>query len=117
MPDDIFKVDLTKSQQLPKEWLVDGKKIQQRMGDEFEVNDIKNSNAILVIGEQGAGKTSFINSYASYLWGVKYNDSKRYILSHSEDGNGSDRIQGYFIKPKYIQDPVVLIDTPGFKAN
>ena len=30
---------------------------------------------------------------------------------------GTDRIQGYFVKPKYIQDPVVLIDTPGFKPN
>ena len=53
---------------------MDGKKIKLRKGDDFDSNNLNNSNAILVIGEKGAGKTSFINSYASYLWGIKYND-------------------------------------------
>ena len=85
----------------------------------FNENEEQNALKILVFGETGSGKTTFINSFANVLLGVDIIDDFRYkiIQKNSNDLQTNSQIKGiniYNIKSIENYSPIKIIDTPGF---
>ena len=82
---------------------------------------------ILVVGLVGAGKTTFINGFANYLYGVKWKDNCRFKIVSDEDEESdgitnchnlsiTDYVTAYTLywQPGFaVPYTVTLIDTPG----
>ena len=83
--------------------------------DEKEI--VKN---ILIIGETGVGKSSFINSFVSYLLGVQMYNKERFKMVNeiveTQTQSVTSDIKAYTIRPReaICKCPIRLIDTPGF---
>ena len=83
--------------------------------DEKEI--VKN---ILIIGETGVGKSSFINSFVSYLLGVQMYNKERFKMVNeiveTQTQSVTSDIKAYTIRPReaICKCPIWLIDTPGF---
>ena len=93
---------------------------QYPLNIKFEKEEEKNAKVILVIGQTGAGKTSFINAMVNIYSGITINDNFRYLISPKEKSNGpgseTKEITFYKIRPKegLNYPPIIIIDTPGF---
>ena len=75
-------------------------------------------STILLIGETGSGKTTFINFLVNAMFKIKYSDDKRLILINektdkSESESQTTDVNEYNIKSKDYP-PLKIIDTPGF---
>ena len=46
--------------------------------------DLKNAEVYMILGATGSGKTTLINAFANYLWGVEYKDDYRYKIVRDE---------------------------------
>lgn len=78
---------------------------------------------VMVVGQTGAGKTTFLNSMANYIYNVQFEDQFRLKLIIEQEKKGgqavsqTDVVSAYFIKkPKGSRIPydLTVVDTPGF---
>ncbi len=86
---------------------------------EFTEEEKNNSKVLLVIGQTGHGKTTFINALINIYLGITINDKFRYLLVQDENNqldSKTKEITIYKIKPKSGLNfpPLIIIDTPGF---
>ena len=87
---------------------------------DFTEEESKNSKVLLVIGQTGHGKTTFINALVNIYLGININDNFRYLLVQNENKNQlhsiTKEITLYKIRPKKGLNfpPLIIIDTPGF---
>ena len=87
---------------------------------DFTEEELKNSKVLLVIGQTGQGKTTFINALVNIYLGINFNDKFRYALVMNENKNQLKSITKditlYNIRPKKELNfpPLIVIDTPGF---
>jgi hypothetical protein len=92
---------------------------------------IKDEIRILVLGETGSGKTTFINGIANFLYGVDWSDSCRFkVISEEDEGTKPGLLKSQSISqtsnitsykfawqesfPEEVPLSVVIVDTPGF---
>jgi len=82
-----------------------------------------NNKIVMVVGQTGAGKTTFLNSMVNYIYNVQYEDKFRLKLIIEQEKKGgqavsqTDVVSAYFIKkPKGSNIPydLTVVDTPGF---
>ena len=101
-----------------------------RIGTDVVDSRFKDTKVIMTVGMTGSGKTTMVNAFVNYLYGVEYNDSFRLQLvtkdeEKSERGGGAATealsmtswVTGYELKwqPGFKFDcNILLIDTPGF---
>lgn len=77
---------------------------------------------LMVVGATGAGKTTLINGFANYMYGVKWEDKFRFKLISDEGNKAKTRSQTsdisaytlYPTKDSRVSYTLTLIDTPGF---
>lgn len=84
---------------------------------------------ILVLGQTGAGKTTFLNGIVNWLYGIQWNDKFRFkIITEEDEGSTpgakrnqsisqTDHVTSYTFSWQSefpIQHTVTIIDTPGF---
>ena len=71
---------------------------------EFSEEESNNSKVLLIIGQTGHGKTTFINALVNIYLGITIYDKFRYLLVKNEDKNKLDSITKeitiYKIRPK-----------------
>ena len=117
-----------------------GEKIETKNGLDFYVfpqeeltyTEDQRSINIMVIGETGVGKSTWLHCFLNYLQGIQIEEKNRYYLfdekklqeeynrTHPEEQKSSgasvtDKPAIYNIKPtKVSKDPIRLIDTAGF---
>ena len=86
---------------------------------EFTEEEKNNSKFLLVIGQTGHGKTTFINTLINIYLGITINDNFRYLLVKDVENplnSITNEITIYKIRPKQGLNfpPLIIIDTPGF---
>ena len=75
---------------------------------------------IVVMGETGTGKTTFLNSLTNYMMDIQQEDDFRYHLvvedpSVSQANSQTSEVNIYAVRPKSEHvPPLVIIDTPGY---
>ena len=82
----------------------------------------ENNKIILLVGPTGAGKTTWINAFVNYLYGVKWEDSFRFKIAEDdkECDQTESKTQCITIYKLHHQEgmavgyTVTIIDTPGF---
>ena len=82
----------------------------------------KRPKVVMVVGETGSGKTTFINAMFNFLCGVEFKDNFRFKLieeleTKNQAHSQTSVITAYTIhhQPWFkISFPVTIIDTPGF---
>jgi len=88
-----------------------------------KVESTGHNKILMVVGQTGAGKTTFLNSMTNYIYNVQCEDKFRLNLIVEQEKKGgqavsqTDDVTGYFIdKPKggKIDYDLVVVDTPGF---
>eukprot|EP01084_Bolivina_argentea_P116797 207459_1 len=81
------------------------------------------NKVIMVVGQTGAGKTTFVNSLVNYIYNVQFEDKFRLKLIREKDKQGgqavsqTDDICAYTIKKppgSNLHYDLTIIDTPGF---
>ena len=84
----------------------------------FNIKEEKDCISILLIGESGVGKTTFINSLLNFIMNVKYDDEHRYLIvkdnNNKEYLSQTKEVNIYYIKSHNNYPPIKIIDTPGF---
>ena len=86
----------------------------------FTEEEINKAKVLLVIGQTGHGKTTFVNALVNIYLGININDKFRYLLVKNENKNQlksiTKQITIYKIRPKKDLNfpPLIIIDTPGF---
>ena len=86
----------------------------------FTDEEYNNSKVLLLVGQSGHGKTTFINALVNIYLGITIDDTFRYLLVLNENNDQSQSITKeitiYRIRPKKGLNfpPLILIDTPGF---
>ena len=84
------------------------------------LTDFRKEKVILVVSETGAGKTTLINSFANYIYGVKWSDDFRLrVINESESVSQSQtkNITAYtfpHVPGMKIDYTLTIVDTPGF---
>jgi len=117
-----------------------GEKVQTKNGLDFYVfpqeeltyTEEQRSINIMVIGETGVGKSTWLHCFLNYLQGIQIEEKNRYYLfdekklqeeynrthpgeQKSSGASVTDKPAIYNIKPtKVSKDPIRLIDTAGF---
>ena len=80
---------------------------------------------VLLVGETGAGKTTWINALFNYMLGVEYEDDFRFMVVIEENAahqefSQTENINIYKFHPKEgypISYTLTVIDTPGFGSS
>ena len=84
----------------------------------FTNEEMDSSTNILVIGETGNGKSTWLNCLINYLHDIQLEEKGRYVLfgeSRNYRYNEMDKPVVYNIEPtKLFMNPIRLIDTQGF---
>ena len=87
----------------------------------FNTEEEDNSKVILLIGQTGEGKTTFLNAFVNIYSGIKIEDNFRYLLvkdqKQSDQRNSKTKsVTIYNIRPKKGLNfpPIKIVDTPGF---
>ena len=87
-------------------------------GDTLTKEEVERAIVLMVVGQTGCGKTTLLNAFANYLFGIKYEDDFRYNIIYENFGKSQSKSQTsevtiYNIK---CQDGTIIqiIDTPGF---
>ena len=73
----------------------------------------------IFIGETGSGKSTMINAWANYYFGVDLKDEFRVRLvqedeSTSQTESQTKKINTYYLPRTKLHKAVVLVDSPGF---
>lgn len=80
--------------------------------------DKLNAKTIMILGEIGCGKSTFLNSVANYIAGIELQDTFRYnIIAEdvsNQKGSITSKITDYYLKDRTTNTVYKLIDTPGF---
>ncbi|XP_053571494.1 uncharacterized protein LOC128661240 [Bombina bombina] len=89
-----------------------------------EENNQQSNKVILLIGAEGAGKTTMANAMANFVLGVKWKDPFRFtLLQDANPGNSYQHTQavtGYklnFTEEFKIPSSLTIIDTPGYRET
>ena len=90
--------------------------------DKFNKEEEKNCISLLLIGESGVGKSTFINSFINFIMNVKNSDEHRFkiVIENKNNNNNKEflsqtkEINTYYIKSRNGYPPIKIIDTPGF---
>ena len=96
--------------------------IEKNFGDAELFSGRTNENVILLVGETGTGKTSWINAFVNFLFGVTEDDEFRFKLidENDEDTQTESKTQCVTVyrlahqKGMAVNYGITLIDTPGF---
>ena len=86
----------------------------------FTEEEWNNSKVLLIIGQTGHGKTTFVNALVNIYSGITIKDKFRYLLvknkNNSQLESDTKEITIYKIRPKKNLNfpPLIIIDTPGF---
>ena len=87
----------------------------------FNTEEENNSKVILLIGQTGDGKTTFLNALVNIYSGIKIGDNFRYLLVNDKDNfdekkSKTKEVTIYNIRPKKGLNfpPIKIVDTPGF---
>ena len=94
--------------------------VYYKPSDDLSILEKQNLKTILIIGETGVGKSTFINSFACFLLGIQMYNKERVKMvkekSFTQTQSITSDIITYTIKPKenICKFPIRLIDTPGF---
>ena len=86
---------------------------------EFTEEEKKSSKVLLVLGQTGHGKTTFINALINIYLGITINDKFRYLSVKPEKNqlnSQTKEITIYKVRPKKGLNfpPLIIVDTPGF---
>ena len=95
---------------------------EKNFGDAGLYSDITDENVLLLVGETGTGKTTWMNAFVNFLFGVTRDDPFRFKLieEKDEDSQTESKTQCVTIyrlphqKGMAVKYGVTLIDTPGF---
>jgi len=87
--------------------------------NKFTEEEEKECISLLLVGQTGTGKTTFLNSLINFLLNVKYSDNIRYLLVNEEKNSENylsqtKEVNIYHIKSHNSYPPIKIIDTPGF---
>ena len=89
--------------------------------DKFNEEEERNCKSLLLVGESGVGKTTFINSLINFIMNVKYSDKNRFKIVNENNNNNNKEylsqtkeVNVYYIKSQNGYPPIKIIDTPGF---
>ncbi len=82
----------------------------------FSNEEEKNCISLLLIGESGAGKSTFINALINFIMNVKYNDEYRFKIVNKNYNNKkflskTKEVNIYYIKNQNDYPPINIIDT------
>ena len=85
----------------------------------FTEEEEKECISLLLVGQTGTGKTTFLNSFINFLLNIKYSDNIRYLLVNEEKSSENylsqtKEVNIYHIKSHNSYPPIKIIDTPGF---
>ena len=99
-------------------------KCRVQYGSELKsLADYSEGKVILAIGETGAGKTTLINRFANYIYGVEWSDDFRLrVIDEKESGTSESHSQTKNITAytfphvpgMKIDYTLTIVDTPGF---
>ena len=75
---------------------------------------------ILVVGETGCDKTTILNSFVNYLWGVQMTDHYRFVLVPPSSATGArvittrrtSDVTPYHLRPPSMLHGLTIVDTP-----
>ena len=87
---------------------------------DFTKEELNNCKVLLIIGQTGHGKTTFINALINIYLGITIYDNFRYLLVQNENNDQLESITKeitvYKIRSKEGLNfpPLIIIDTPGF---
>lgn len=85
--------------------------------EKFVEEEEKKCISILLVGETGVGKTTFLNSFINFILKVNYSDNFRYLLVNEANDqclSQTKTVNIYHIKSHNSYPPIKIIDTPGF---
>lgn len=84
----------------------------------LSASDKSSAKTLVVFGETGCGKSTFLNAIVNYVAGVEMEDVFRYIVVVENDSNQlksiTSTIKDYYIQNSRTGQVYRLIDTPGF---
>ena len=84
----------------------------------FNEEEEKECISLLLVGQTGAGKTTFLNSLVNFILKVNYSDNIRYLLVDEKNNekylSQTKEVNIYHIKSHNSYPPIKIIDTPGF---
>jgi len=84
----------------------------------FNEEEEKECISLLLVGQTGTGKTTFLNSLINFILKVNYSDIIRYLLvdenNYEKYLSQTKEVNIYHIKSHNSFPPIKIIDTPGF---
>ena len=85
---------------------------------QFNEEEDKKCISLLLLGETGAGKTTFLNALINFVLKVDYSNNLRFLLVNEEGQDNflsqTKQVNIYYIKSHNSYPPIKVIDTPGF---
>ena len=87
-------------------------------GDTLTKEEEERAIVLMVVGQTGCGKTTLLNAFANYLFGIKYEDDFRYNIIYENFGKSQSKSQTSEVTIYNIKchdgTIIQIIDTPGF---